>query len=85
MKKTQKHKPKSVTELKIEDAIANADKYIAQMEQMDDKKLSKHIDLFQQQIEMARKQNNEAACRLIYIYEHLTVIARVNKNFPAKK
>ena len=51
---------KSNTDIKIADAIKNAEKYIEQLKQMDDKKLSKHLDLFQQQLEKAYKQNKSS-------------------------
>ena len=72
---------KSNTTLKLEEAIVNAQKYIEQMELMDDKKLSKHLDLFHQQMQMAYEQNNEAAYKLLAEYEKQTLAARINKNF----
>ncbi len=38
---------KSNTTIKLKEAIANAQRFI---EQMDDKKLSKHLDLFREQM-----------------------------------
>jgi len=73
---------KTPTTIKLEEAIANAEKFIEQMQQMDDKKLCKHIDLFQKQMQMAYKQNNEAAYKLLYEYEIQTLRARMRKNFP---
>ena len=75
---------KSNTKIKLEEAVSNAEKFIEQMEQMDDKKLSKHLDLFQQQMEKAYKQRNETAYKLLAEYEHQTLIARINKNFTSK-
>ena len=72
---------KSNTKIQIEEAIKNADSFIEQMKKMDDKKLSKHIDLFRQQMEMAYKQGNGAAYELLYEYEKQTIIARVNKDW----
>lgn len=71
--------------LKLDEAITNAEEFIKQMEQMDDKKLDKHIDLFQQQMQKAFKQKNEAAYQLLLEYERQTIEARVNKNFTNKK
>ena len=71
---------KSNRETALEDAIKNAERYIEQMVSMDDKKLSKHLDLFRQQMEMAYKQNNKKAFELLYEYERQTIIARVIKN-----
>ena len=72
---------KSNTTIKLEEAIANARKYIEQMELMDDKKLAKHLDLFHQQMQMAYEQNNEVAYKLLAEYEKQTLTARINKNF----
>ncbi len=55
------------------------------MEKMDDKKLSKYLDLFQQQMQMAYQQNNETAYRLLAEYERQAIIARLNKNFTTEK
>ncbi len=75
----------SNTTIKFDEAIANTQKFIEQMEQMDDKKLSKHLDLFRHQMEKAYQQNNDAAYNLLYEYEQQTLIARINKNFVIKK
>jgi hypothetical protein len=75
-------KMKTNITIRLEETIANAEKYIEQMQQMDDKKLSKHLDLFRQQMEMAYKQNNEEAYKLLYEYETQTIQARIRKNFP---
>ena len=72
---------KSNTTIRLEEAIVNAQKYIEQMELMDDKKLSKHLDLFHQQMQMAYEQKNEAAFKLLEEYEKQTLTARINKNF----
>ena len=72
---------KSNTTLKLEEAIVNAQKYIEQMELMDDKKLSKHLDLFHQQMQKAYEQKNEAVFNLLEEYEKQTLAARINKNF----
>ena len=42
---------KNNTKIKREDALINNESYIEQMKAMDDKKLSKHIDLFREQME----------------------------------
>ena len=72
---------KSNTEIKIEEARINAEKYIEQMMSMDDKKLIKHLDLFRKQMEMAYKQNNKTAFELLNEYEEQTIQARMKKNF----
>ena len=72
---------KNNTTIRLEEAIVNAEKYIEQMELMDNKKLSKHLDLFHQQMQMAYKQNNEATYKLLAEYEKQTLTARINKNF----
>ena len=69
------------TEIKLREALVNAEMFIEQMQQMDDRKLSKHLDFFQQQMQMAYKQKNELAYNLLSEYEKQTVEARVNKNF----
>lgn len=71
---------KSNTDIKLADAIKNADGYIEQMKQMDDKKLSKHLDLFRQQMEKAYQQNNKTAFELLSEYEYQTIIARASKD-----
>ena len=67
--------------IQLDDTIKNADKYIAQMIKMDDKKLSKHLDLFRQQMQMAYDQGNHAAYELLQEYERQVIISRVRKNF----
>jgi hypothetical protein len=49
---------------KFEEAVTNVEKFIWQMEKTDDKKLSKHLDLFQQQMQKAYQQRNDAAYKL---------------------
>lgn len=73
---------KNTTTKKLKDTIKNAQIYIEQMEQMDDKKLSKHLDLFRLQMQTAYEQKNETAFKLLAEYEQQTLIARLNKNFP---
>lgn len=70
---------KTTANIKLEDAIRNAEKYIEQMEAMDDKRLSKHIDLFRQQMEKAYKEKKYAAFELLSEYERQTIIARIKK------
>lgn len=81
----EKRKIKKITSPKLDEALQRAQEFIEQMEKMDDKKLSKHLDLFRQQMEMAYQQNNDAAFRLLVEYEFQTITARVNKNCPFKK
>lgn len=69
------------TAKKLNEALANAEQFIRQMEQMDDRKLSKHLDLFHQQLQKAFEQKNEIAYMLLSEYEMQTLEARVNKNF----
>ena len=64
---------------KINDAMLNAQSYIEQMQQMDDNKLSKHLDLFMQQMERAYQQNNKEAYELLYQYEKQVITARLSK------
>jgi len=71
---------KNNTKIKREYALKNNESYIEQMKAMDDKKLSKHIDLFREQMEKAYNQGNVDAYELLYEYEKQTIIARANKN-----
>lgn len=72
------NKMKINTKIKFDEAVSNAEKFIQQMEQMDDKKLSKHIDLFRQQMQKAYQQKNDEAYKLLYEYEQQTLLARIN-------
>ncbi len=67
------------TNPKLKEALQNADYFIEQLKAMDDKKLSKHIDLFRQQQQMALAQGKPEVYELLYEYERQTVIARVEK------
>lgn len=67
------------TQIKLKDAQQNAENYIEQMKQMDDKKLSKHLDLYRQQMERAYKQNNKEVFELLYEYENQVIEARLSK------
>jgi len=67
--------------IKLGDAIKNAERYIEQMKVMDDKQLCKHLDLFRQQMQMAYKQGNHAAFELLQEYERQVTISRIKKNF----
>ena len=71
---------KTNTKIKLEDALENAENYIEQMKSMDDKKLSKHLDLFRQQMEKTYEQKNETAFELLSEYEKQVIIARANKD-----
>lgn len=73
---------KTLAEKKLEDAIANAEKYIEQMRKMDDRNLSKRIDLFQEQMLMAYKKGDHTTYSLLAEYERQTLAARMRKNFP---
>jgi len=46
---------------------------------MDDKTLSRNIDLFREQMERAYKQGNKEAYELLYEYELQTIVARMSK------
>ncbi len=70
---------KNTTQLKLEDALLNAESYIEQMKTMDDKILSRNIDLFREQMARAYKQGNREAYELLYEYEQQTIIARLSK------
>jgi hypothetical protein len=72
---------KTNTKIKLEDAIKNAARYIEQMQLMDDVQLSKNLDLFRQQIEIAYKQKNYEAYELLCEYEIQVIKARVNKDY----
>ena len=76
---------KNNTEIKLHEAIADARKIIQQLEQMDDKKLSKHLDLFREQMQKAYQQKNDMGYKLLYEYEQQTLIARITKNFAVEK
>ena len=54
--------------------------FIEQMKLMPDAKLSKHLDLFRQQMEKAYQQGNDTAFELLSEYEKQTIIARANKD-----
>ena len=71
---------KTNTKIKHQDALENAENYIEQMKSMDDKKLSKHLDLFRQQMEKAYEQKNETAFELLSEYEKQVINARANKD-----
>lgn len=70
---------KNTTQLKLDDALLNAESYIEQMKTMDDKTLSRNIDLFREQMERAYKQGNKEAYELLYEYEMQTIVARMSK------
>ena len=55
----------SVANIKLKDAIQNAELYIEQMKAMDDKTLSRHIDLFRQQQEIALAQGKPEVYELL--------------------
>ncbi len=70
---------KNTTDIKLDEAINNAEQFIKQLEKMDDKKLSKHLDIIRLQQQMAFEQNNHSAIELLYEYEKQIIKARVNK------
>ena len=67
------------TKIKLNDAIQNAERYIEQLKAMDDKKLSKHLDLFRQQMQKAYEQGNNEAFELLQEYERQVIISRLQK------
>jgi len=67
--------------IKLGDAIQNAERYIEQLKAMDDKQLSKHLDLFRQQMQIAYTQGNHKAFELLQEYERQVIIGRLSKNF----
>lgn len=71
---------KSNTKIKIEEATENAEFFIDQMKSMPDSKLSKHLDLFRQQMDKAYQQGNKTAFELLSEYEKQTIMARANKD-----
>lgn len=70
---------KSNTNIKLQDALQNAERYIEEMKTMDDKKLSKHLDLFHEQMQMAYQQGNHEAFELLQEYERQVIISRLSK------
>ena len=71
------------TKIKLNDAIKNAERYIEELKAMDDKKLSKHLDLFRQQMQKAWEQGNYAAFDLLQEYERQVIISRMEANFKS--
>ena len=69
--------------IKLDDALQNADRYIEELKAMDDKKLSKHLDLFRQQMQIAYDQGNHKAFELLQEYERQVIISRMKKNFKS--
>ncbi len=67
------------TALKLKDTLANMETYIKQLEAMPDQKLSKHLDLFRQQMQMAYRQKNHTAFELLIEYEKQVFMARLRK------
>jgi hypothetical protein len=68
--------------IRLEEVRLNAEKYILYLKQLDDKKLSRRIDLYREQIDLACKQKNWMAYELLVEYEWQTIVARVAKNNP---
>ena len=67
------------TNVKLNHAFQNSDAYIKQLTSMPDSKLSKHLDLFRQQMQMAYEQKNYQAYELLVEYERQVFMARLNK------
>ncbi|HAQ19650.1 MAG TPA: hypothetical protein DCR40_10530 [Prolixibacteraceae bacterium] len=72
---------KTNTKIKIEEALKNAECYIEEMKAWDDRKLSKHLDLFQQQMQVAYNQGNHEAFELLQEYESQVLRSRMLANF----
>jgi hypothetical protein len=69
------------TKIKNEEALKNAESFIEEMKVWDDKKLSKHLDLFQKQMQMAYDQGNREAFELLQEYERQVLVSRIGANF----
>jgi ribosomal protein S6 len=67
------------TNIKLQDALQDAEAYIAQMKNMEDKKLARHINLFRKQMAIAYQQGNTKAFELLSEYEQQTIVARAGK------
>jgi hypothetical protein len=67
------------TLIKLNEALQNKEAFIQQLKSMPDSKLSKHLDLFRQQMEMAYKQKNHVAYELLAEYEQQVFEARLLK------
>ena len=72
---------KTNTKIKLEEALKNAESYIEEMKTWDDKKLCKHLDLFQKQMQMAYEQRNHEAFELLQEYERQVLVVRMQANF----
>jgi exonuclease VII small subunit len=72
---------KTNTKIKFEEALKNAESYIEEMKTWDDKKLCKHLDLFQKQMQMAYEQRNHEAFELLQEYERQVLVGRMRANF----
>jgi len=72
---------KTNTKIKFEEALKNAESYIEEMKTWDDKKLCKHLDLFQKQMQMAYEQRNHEAFELLQEYERQVLVGRMQANF----
>ncbi len=69
------------TKIKLNEALENAEIYIEEMKTWNDKKLSKHLDLFQKQMQMAYDQGNHEAFELLQEYERQVLRSRMLANF----
>ncbi len=67
------------TKIKLTEALTKAEDFIEQMEQFDDKRLQKHLDLFREQMNVAYKKNNADGVALLSEYERQVIEARVAK------
>lgn len=69
------------TKIKHEEALKNAESFIEEMKTWDDKKLRKHLDLFQKQMQLAYDQGNHEAFELLQEYERQVLASRIRANF----
>lgn len=67
--------------IKLSEALDNAESYIEEMRTWDDKKLCKHLDLSQKQMQMAYDQGNLEAFELLQEYERQVLVSRMLHNF----
>jgi hypothetical protein len=70
---------KTVQLQKYKQALEHADEYIAEMSLWDEKRLEKHLSLFQKQMQMAYDQQNHNAYILLQEYERQVILARLEK------
>ncbi|MDZ4712636.1 MAG: hypothetical protein SGI89_09970 [bacterium] len=62
---------------KYREAVENAEEYITIMSSWDNKKLEKHLSIFQKQMQMAFQNQNHQAFELLQEYERQVILARL--------